>query len=77
MPLENPESMGSNADGSRCAEYCRHCFQKGKFTAPDISMPEMIDKCIRILTQMKVMPEPQARELFTRTIPTLKRWRNV
>jgi hypothetical protein len=75
MPLDSPESMGTKADGSRSPDYCRHCFQKGTFTDPDISMNAMIDKCVAILARMKIMPEPQARESMARTIPTLERWK--
>ena len=74
MPMETPEMFGTNADGSKSEEYCTYCFQRGTFTEPDISMQEMIDKCVTIMNQRKIMPEDKARDLMEKTIPYLKRW---
>jgi hypothetical protein len=38
-------------------------------------MKEMIDKCVSIMGQQKIMPEDIARDTMTKTIPTLKRWK--
>ena len=75
MPQEKPEMFGTNTDGSKSEEYCTYCFKNGKFTEPDISMQEMIDKCVTIMGQQKIMTEDQARDLMNITIPTLKRWK--
>lgn len=77
MPMERPEMFGTNADGSKSEEYCAYCFQKGAFTEPDISRQEMIDKCVAIMNQRKIMPEDQARNLMAKTIPSLKRWKKA
>lgn len=74
MPLEKPEDFGTDAHGFRINDYCHFCFGNGKFTEPGITMQEMIDKCMGIMTQRKMMPEKQARELMTEAIPQLKRW---
>lgn len=74
MPLEKPEDFGTAADGFRVNEYCHFCFQDGAFTEPDVSMKGMIDKCVAILAQRKIMPESQARALMTEAVPKLKRW---
>jgi len=74
MPMEKPEMFGNHADGSKSEDYCAYCFQKGTFTEPDISMQEMIDKCVTIMNQRKIMPEDKARDLMGKTIPSLKRW---
>jgi putative zinc ribbon protein len=74
MPMEKPEMFGSHADGSISEDYCAYCFQKGTFTGPDISMQEMIDKCVTIMNQREIMPEGQARNLMEKTIPSLSRW---
>jgi hypothetical protein len=73
MPLQKPGDFGTNADGSKNNEYCQYCYQKGKFTEPDITMEQMIEKCIGIMKQMR-MPNEQIEKtrLF---IPMLKRWR--
>ena len=77
MPMEEPEMFGTYADGSKSEEYCAYCFQKGTFTEPDISMQAMIDKCVAIMNQRKIMPEDQARDLMVKTIPSLKRWKKA
>jgi hypothetical protein len=77
MPMKKHELFGTMADGSKSEEYCTYCFQEGKFTEPDISMQEIIDRCVAIIGQRKIMTEDQARDLMTQAIPTLKRWRKA
>ncbi|MBE0431927.1 zinc ribbon domain-containing protein [candidate division WOR-3 bacterium] len=73
MPLERVEDFGTDADGHRSSEYCQYCFQSGKFTEPEITMKQMIDKCSCIMKQMHIRAAQirATREL----IPTLKRWK--
>jgi hypothetical protein len=73
MPLQKPEDFGTNADGSKNHEYCQYCYQKGKFTEPEMTMGQMIEKCTGIMKQMN-MPEAQI-EQTKKFIPMLKRWR--
>lgn len=75
MPLEKAEFFGANADGTKSTEYCTYCYQNGKFTEPTITMNQMIEKCVAIMTQRKIMPEDQAKPLMHKTIPLLKRWK--
>ena len=77
MPMEKPEMFGTHADGSKSEEYCAYCFQEGKFTEPEISMQEMIDKCVTIMNQRKIMSEDKARDLMAKTIPSLNRWKTA
>ncbi len=74
MPLEKPEDFGTDARGLRINNYCHFCFENGKFTEPGITMQGMIDKCVSIMAQRRIMPEKQARDLMTEVIPKLKRW---
>jgi len=73
MPMQKPEDFGTDARGNRSQEYCRYCYQDGKFTAPDATVEQMIEKCTEIMRQMD-LPEAQIEEVKT-LIPTLKRWR--
>ncbi|HXX33979.1 MAG TPA: zinc ribbon domain-containing protein [Thermodesulfobacteriota bacterium] len=75
MPMDKPEIFGTNANGTKAEDYCTYCFQKGKFTEPNITMQKMIDKCVEIIVQRNIMPERQARDLMMNTIPNLKRWK--
>ena len=75
MPLEKSDLVGTNADGSKSAVYCAYCFQNGKFTEPTITMTQMIEKCVGIMVQRKIMPQRQAEKWMSKTIPMLKRWK--
>ncbi len=75
MPMKKDvQKGGTNADGSRSAEYCSLCFVDGAFTSPiDIDTPrKMQDFC------MERMKEQGTNGIlawvFTRNIPRLKRW---
>ena len=45
MPLSRDAlGGGTNADGSRSAEYCSHCYRIGRFTEPNLAVEEMMAK---------------------------------
>ena len=73
MPMKKPEDFGINADKTKSKYYCQFCFQNGKFTDPNITIEQMIDKVAGFAKQMK-MSEEQARERAKTFIPKLKRW---
>lgn len=76
MPLSRDEQGGgSNADGSRSAEYCSHCFRAGRFTEPNLSVGEMMTKVEGKLRAMHI-PGFLARRM-TRNIPSLSRWQRA
>jgi hypothetical protein len=77
MPMMKPEDFGTAADGFRIIDYCYHCFDRGAFTAPNATLPGMIDTCAQIMAQQGFMPEPQARALMQDLIPKLKRWQKA
>lgn len=75
MPLSRDEKGGgTNADGSKSAMYCSHCYQAGAFTRPEITVGEM-----RRLVKGKIREAgfpAIAAWLLTRGIPKLARWGN-
>ncbi|MDI6731107.1 MAG: zinc ribbon domain-containing protein [Candidatus Margulisbacteria bacterium] len=73
MPLRSDKDFGTNADGSANQEYCRFCFQNGKFTDEGISMEQKIDKMVSMAKSMNI-PEAKAREMAQNILPNLKRW---
>ena len=75
MPLDKPEDFGTDAIGFRINDYCRHCYANGAFTEPAISMEAMVDRCVGIMDQQRIMPAAQARLLLSDVFPRLKRWR--
>lgn len=74
-PLTKPEDFGTCLAGYRVNDYCHSCYQDGKFTQPDISLPEMIDHGVEVLVKTGEMPEVKARPLLSEVLPRLKRWR--
>ena len=75
MPIDNVADRGTEKDGSKSNEYCKYCYQNGAFINPDMSFDEM--KSL-VITQMKNMNlPPDIIQNSVRSLPNLKRWRNV
>ena len=74
MPLEE-EIMGHDADGSVNENYCKWCFDGGKYLN-DCTMDEMIDFCVDIMAKEGMDPE-QARTHLQSVMPGLDRWKKV
>lgn len=74
MPLsKDPAGGGTEANGAKSEEYCSHCYQNGRFTEPDLTAQQMVQKVSAKLREMH-FPSFMARR-FTREIPDLKRWK--
>lgn len=74
MPMgQTDELCGTNADGSKNADYCTYCYQGGKFTAT-CTMKEMIDFCAPMTGKAMGITEQQAKEQMRAFFPKLKRW---
>lgn len=74
MPLTD-EMLGTNADGSANGEYCKYCYQDGKFQFEG-TMEEMIDLCVPYMVQADpTMTGETARKIMSETLPNLKRWK--
>lgn len=73
MPLKRDErGGGTNADGSRSAKFCSHCYENGRFTLPDLTAEQMQE---RVRAKIKEMGMPGFMAgFFTRKIPKLERW---
>ena len=79
MPLTSDNDCGTNADGSINHDYCRYCYQEGKFLQ-DCTMDEMIEHCAQFIDEVnKQMPQPMTKEEYKQMMrgffPMLKRWR--
>lgn len=79
MPLSKNEDCGTNADGSIGFDYCKYCYQGGKFQQ-ECTMDEMIEHCAQFIDEVnKNMSQPMTREeyvtMMQRFFPMLKRWR--
>ena len=71
MPLDKPEDQGTEVDGSLSGDYCRYCYQKGAFTAPDATMDDIIAfnlklyrPCMPLCWPVREVPAPQYFRLF-------------
>jgi hypothetical protein len=73
MPLsKDPKGGGTETDGSKSGMYCSHCYQEGKFTLPDLTVDQMME---RVKERMKEMHIPGfLANIMAKKIPTLKRW---
>ena len=43
-PLHHLADFGTNLDDTINTEYCRHCFQKGKFVNHGVTKEQKIEK---------------------------------
>ena len=75
MPMgETDELYGTEADGSKSADYCKYCYTGGTFTV-DCTMREMIEYCVQpTVDNIPGMTEAQARAIMNEHFPHLKRW---
>ena len=76
MPMGATDEMyGTNADGSKNGDYCKYCFENGKFTQ-DCTMEEMIEFCVpHMASADSGMSEGDARKMMLEFFPALLRWR--
>ena len=74
MPLGADDSLcGADADGKTNTDYCKYCYENGKFTS-DVDLEGMIEECVPHMVASG-MPEAQAREMMRQFLPHLKRWK--
>jgi len=73
MPLDDPELLGTEKDGSKSCEYCKYCYENGAFTHPGITVEKMASRIISVLEHDKA-PEDIIEAAVSR-LRTLKRWK--
>lgn len=74
MPLTEPQK-GTEADGALSPNYCKYCYDKGKFTH-DMTMEEMIDFCAPFMAKSNPdMTVEQAKAQMQTFFPQLLRWK--
>ena len=75
MPLQTPDQLGKNADGTANGDYCIYCCPEGEEKMQG-TLEEMIETCAKIETKMGLHPnEAAARERLAAYLPTLRRWK--
>ena len=73
MPIESDDLLGTNADGSQNPDFCKYCYNNGKFIY-NVSIEEFIDMCSQFGEQAGMTNE-QMKDYCTKIFPTLKRWK--
>jgi len=77
MPMDKAkeEDWGTEADGSRSAEYCAMCYTDGAFISPDMTKEQMMEVSAKGWSDFDPnVSYDKALEECTKIIPTLKRW---
>lgn len=75
MPLSD-NYYGTNADGSKNREYCKYCFENGRFLGEQ-TLEEKIESNIKFwVDKGNGITEEIARQKLSELFPTLKRWKN-
>ena len=76
MPMEAEETFGTNEDHTRNEEYCCYCYQDGAFTAPHMSMADMIELNLKFNEENghPMGTRDEAKAMMEQWFPTLKRW---
>lgn len=72
MPITSNEQLGTNKDGSINTDYCKYCFELGKFR-DEVTMEQYIEMCSKYGSEVGMTNE-QMKEYCTKLFPTLKRW---
>ncbi len=73
MPIESADVLGTNADGTVNKDYCKYCYQNGKFV-DDVTMEQYIEMCSQYGAQAG-MTNKEMKAFCTKLFPTLKRWK--
>jgi hypothetical protein len=76
MPLNQPELVGTEADGKKSQDYCKYCYKDGAFTKPDATLEIMIDISAKVWAEKDpTITVEQAKAQLKKKLPYLKRWR--
>ena len=77
MPIPDPDQHGTEADGSPSRDFCRFCYDRGDFTAKDVTMDEFIEATAPMEAEALGISLDEAVSLMATLLPHLKRWRDA
>ncbi len=77
MPIPDEEMHGTEADGSKSADFCKYCYDQGDFTAKGMTMDEFIEATAPMEAKALGVSLDEAVSLMATLLPHLKRWREV
>jgi radical SAM superfamily enzyme len=73
MPLDKPELLGTEKDGTKSNEYCTYCYQNGSFVNPNMKLDEMKVLVKEQMEKRKI--DSSIINMAVSSLPHLKRWR--
>lgn len=73
MPLDTPDLMGTEKDGSKNHDYCIHCYRFGAFTNPGLTLEEMKLRMMGRMDKEKIPGD--ILEAALQRLPLLRRWK--
>ena len=74
MPLDNEEVKGTENDGVKNNEYCKHCYENSSFKNPKLNLEDMK---MKVKNKMEKMNQPTYLiQKAIKILPALKRWNN-
>jgi hypothetical protein len=68
------DEKGTEADGTANDDFCFGCYRDGRFTEPEITMAEMIERAVASRVRDTDLTLEEARDYLNAIFPTLKRW---
>jgi hypothetical protein len=78
MPMgETNEMYGTESNGSKSVDFCKHCYVNGAFTNPNLTLQEQIESVAVVMVRDFGFSPEDAREQCNQGIPNLKRWKTA
>lgn len=68
------EYSGTKIDKSKSQDYCRGCFQNGKFTDQHLTIVELERRLLEMAKEHNQLSIEEARQVI-KILPDLKRWK--
>lgn len=74
MMFTGPNQHGLELDGSENEDYCRWCYEHGKYTY-ETTMEDMIEECAPRMAEYMGWTVDESASLLGAVLPTLERWK--
>ncbi len=74
MMFTASDQYGHEVDGSETKDYCRWCYEGGKYTY-ETTMDDMIEECAPRMAEAMGWTVDESASLLGAVLPTLERWK--
>ena len=78
MPLQDINDFGTKKDGKKSKDYCRFCYESGKFTDGCKTAQQKAELIAAIVAKMRGVAPKNVKVMAKKFVPqlkTLKRWK--